>query len=432
MKIIAKIILLQLFLFSVLNLQASNITDRLTSIRGINRVESLKTEDSSEKFLFFIEQKLDPKSEQSEIFNQRVILKHRGFDRPTVIVTEGYWANYAVSPNYKEEISELIDANLIVVEYRYFGESIPNPCNWEYLTVENSLYDYHNIVSQFKTIYNGKWISTGISKGGQTTMFYRAYFPNDVDVSIPYVAPLNKAIEDGRHEQFINNISSLTEREKVQNFQIECLKRRDRIQSMFQDYCSSKDYIFRTSIDEIYDMSILEFSFSFWQNGFNINQIPQNNASDSVLFNYLLSACEPDYFSNKSPYTSFNVQAMRELGYYGYDIEPFKNYLSIKSAEGYMRRIMIPENLSYIEFKGDLYENVNNFLRENDVPMIYIYGEYDPWSATGVTWLKDKKYINVFVQPGGSHRARINTMPQSEKKNIYSLLESWLDIKIKH
>ena len=32
-------------------------------------------------------------------------------------------------------------------------------------------------------------LATGISKGGQATMFYRSYFPDDVDISVPYVAP---------------------------------------------------------------------------------------------------------------------------------------------------------------------------------------------------------------------------------------------------
>ena len=33
-------------------------------------------------------------------------------------------------------------------------------------------------------------------------MFYRTYFPDDVDISVPYVAPLNQSLEDGRHEPF--------------------------------------------------------------------------------------------------------------------------------------------------------------------------------------------------------------------------------------
>ena len=99
------------------------------------------------------------------------------------MVTEGYAAHYATHPRYQEELSKLFNANLVFVEYRYFGESMPKPCNWDYLTVENSLYDLHHVTTTLKQLYDEKWIATGISKGGQTTMFYRTYFPDDVDIS---------------------------------------------------------------------------------------------------------------------------------------------------------------------------------------------------------------------------------------------------------
>ena len=60
-----------------------------------------------------------------------------------------------------------------------------------------------------------------------------------------------------------------------------------------------------------------------------------------------------------------------------------------------------------------------------DIPMMFIYGEYDPWSATGVTWLNDKKHIRVFVEPGGSHKARIGTMPEATQKKIMKVLRRW-------
>ena len=91
-----------------------------------------------EKYVFFINQLLDPHHPEAGNFKQRVILSHVGFDRPTVLVTEGYAAHYATHPRYQEELSKLFNANLVFVEYRYFGESMPKPCNWDYLTVENS------------------------------------------------------------------------------------------------------------------------------------------------------------------------------------------------------------------------------------------------------------------------------------------------------
>ncbi len=407
------------------SVHATDLTDRLNALSAVSGVKTLKSTDGLEKLVCFVNQQLDWKDEAEGSFAQRVIIKHRGFDRPTVMVTEGYGAAYALHPGYQEELSTLLEANLVFVEHRYFLESTPQPCDWSHLTVENSAGDYHHIRNLLREVYPGKWFTTGISKGGQTTMFYRTFYPNDVDGSVSYVAPLNKSLEDGRHEPFINQAGTAEERARIQEFQMETLKRRATLEPMFADYCSRKGYTFRVPVSEIFDLAVLEYSFAFWQWGDDVAQIPALTATDSTYYKHLIDKCEPSYFAQQTPYTSFNVQAMRELGYYGYDTAPFEEYLSIPHAEGYMRRVMIPDSLTYIEFDGNLYERVNTFLRENDLPMMFIYGEYDPWSATGVTWLNDKKHIRVFVEPGGSHKARIGTMPEATQKEIKKILKRW-------
>ena len=407
------------------SVHATDLTDRLNALSAVSGVKTLKSTDGLEKLVCFVNQQLDWKDEAEGSFAQRVIIKHRGFDRPTVMVTEGYGAAYALHPGYQEELSTLLEANLVFVEHRYFLESTPQPCDWSHLTVENSAGDYHHIRNLLREVYPGKWFTTGISKGGQTTMFYRTFYPNDMDGSVSYVAPLNKSLEDGRHEPFINQAGTAEERARIQEFQMETLKRRATLEPMFADYCSRKGYTFRVPVSEIFDLAVLEYSFAFWQWGDDVAQIPALTATDSTYYKHLIDKCEPSYFAQQTPYTSFNVQAMRELGYYGYDTAPFEEYLSIPHAEGYMRRVMIPDSLTYIEFDGNLYERVNTFLRENDLPMMFIYGEYDPWSATGVTWLNDKKHIRVFVEPGGSHKARIGTMPEATQKEIKKILKRW-------
>ena len=58
--------------------------------------------------------------------------------------------------------------------------------------------------------------------------------------------------------------------------------------------------------------------------------------------------------------------------------------------------------------------------------MIFIYGQNDPWTAAGVTWLKNKKNIHVFIQPNGRHLARISTLPEAEKAKVMELINEWL------
>ena len=421
------VLLLPLQLVQAANLP-TELQQKLQDLPGISDIKAMESDAYPEKYVFFINQLLDPHHPEAGNFKQRVILSHVGFDRPTVLVTEGYAAHYATSPRYQEELARIFNANLVFVEYRYFGESMPEPCNWDYLTVENSLYDLHNITTTLKQLYAQKWISTGISKGGQTTMFYRAYFPDDVDISIPYVAPLNKSLEDGRHEPFIaGKVSTAGNRKRVQDFHLEVLKRKDKLMPMFEKYCTDKGYTFRIPVAEVYDFNILEYSFALWQWGTPVSNIPATSADDKTIFNHFIAICEPDYFSEQSPYPSFNVQAAKELGYYGYDIKPFKKYLTIKTSKDYLRRVMLPAELSGIKFDATLYKKVVKFLKENDPEMIYIYGGDDPWTASGVTWLKNKKNIKVYVLPGGSHRTRIGSFDTKTQEEIKAQIKAWLD-----
>lgn len=403
---------------------------RLAALPGVSKVEALKTTLFPEKYVFFIRQQLDAKDASKGYFEQRVVLCHRGFDRPTVLVTEGYNARYAMRENYMDELSKLFETNVITVEYRYFDQSMPKPCNWDYMTVENSLYDLHHVNETLHAMYKGKWISTGISKGGQTTMFYRAYFPNDVDISVPYVAPLNKSVEDGRHEKFLQyEVSTKENRQKVLDLQLLLFKRKAALLPMLEQYCKDQKFTFNVPIAEIFDFIVMEYSFAFWQWGDDLAKIPTSKATDKELFDYLMRISEPGYFSNQNPNFPFNYQAARELGYYGYYTEPFKKYLSIKSAKGYLKRLMVPKGQEDVQFSPVLYNNTVDFLTKNDPKMVYIYGDIDPWSASGVYGLpftKNKKNLHVYMCKGGSHRTRINSFPEATRQEIIQLISNWL------
>lgn len=420
-----------LLLFVLLSASTSSfaqtvLEQKINAISAIKEVRPLETSEFSEKYVTYFTQPLDHRHPEKGSFRQRVIVAHVGFDRPTVIVTEGYGAAYALRSQYREELSKLLNANMIFVEYRYFLESTPEPKDWQYLTAENSADDLHAITTAFKNIYPGKWIATGISKGGQTTLLYRTFYPDDVDISIPYVAPLCYGVEDGRHEPFLHKVSTPENRKKIEDFQLEALKRKATLLPRFEKYCTEKNYSFRAPIEEIYDYSVLEYSFALWQWGTSINSIPATTASDDDIFSHLLAISEPGYFTADSPNASFFVQAARELGYYGYDVQPFKQYLSIRSSEGYLHRLMLPEELKDMPFDKTLSKKITKFLKKQDPKMIFIYGQNDPWTAAGVTWLKNKKNIHVFIQPNGSHLARINTLPEKEKKEVMELIKQWL------
>ena len=87
---------------------------------------------------------------------------------------------------------------------------------------------------------------------------------------------------------------------------------------------------------------------------------------------------------------------------------------------------MLPEELKDMPFDKTLSRKIKGFLQKNDPKMIFIYGENDPWTLPELPGSKRKRNIHVFIQPGGSHLARISTLPEKEKEEVMKLLNEWL------
>ena len=406
---------------------------QLCALDCVSEVQPLETTCFKEKYVLKMEQQVDWKTSAKGTFRERIFVGMKGLDKPTVIVTEGYSASYGLNPGYEEELSRLFDANVVLCEYRYFSQSVPVPTNWDYMTVDNSLADYHHVRQVFGQLFKGKWISTGISKGGQTTMFYRATYPDDVDVSVSYVAPLNRAVEDGRHEKFLaKKVGTKEERKVIRQAMQELMRRKPELMKLFHAYCEENDYQFLMSEEDVYDYCVLEFPFALWQWGTPVSSIPEltSDEDDEVWFDCLMKVSSPDYFAYPSQYMPFDVQAAKELGYYGYSLKPIKKWTSLKSTKGYLKKMWLPDSLRKYDFDPALYKRTVKYLKKEDPKHIFIYGEIDPWSSSGVcTWLncKKKKNMRVYVQPRGSHKARINNMPERMKTEIINRLTNWLN-----
>ena len=101
----------------------------------------------------------------------------------------------------------------------------------------------------------------------------------------------------------------------------------------------------------------------------------------------------------------------------------------MKSKKNYLKKLVLPEELSHIKFDKKLYKRTVKYLKKNDPKHIFIYGEVDPWTSSGVAgWLdcKKKNNMKIYVQPNGSHKARISNMPEPMKSEIIRTLTKWL------
>lgn len=407
---------------------SQSLEKRIKSLPGVISVEKMESNHFfKEALIIMIIQPIDHHHPELGTFPQRVILSNLGFDQPVVFITEGYGGDYGATPKYLNELCPLLNANQLFVEHRFFGKSVPDSIDWKYLTVENAAADHHHIVELFKPVYNKKWISTGISKGGETVLYHRALYPDDVEISVPYVAPVNFSVEENRHDRFIRHKAGrASERKQVEKCQLEFLKRKKQLMPLFEQYCKEKNYNFRTGTSEIFDYCVLEFSFSFWQWGHPVKEIPVSTSTDQEFFNYMIKICSPDYFDIVSgkPTFPFFVQALTQLGYYGYNTKPFKGLMELNDTKGYIAELFMPASADFA-YDPSMSLRVKKYLKKDAKKIIMIYGGNDPWTASAAKTCGNKK-IRKVVQPEGNHRTRIGTLPESQRELVMEILEKWL------
>jgi len=427
-SVLGRMALLLLLVVAFQSLVAQSLQDRIKALPDIISVEKMEQNSFfGEAYLVNVRQPIDHRHPEKGTFPQRVFVSHLDYDSPVVFITEGYGGGYAASSRHLNELCPILKANQLFVEHRYFGKSIPEVVNWADLTVENAAADQHHVVELFKTIYPRKWVSTGISKGGETALYHRTLYPNDVEVSVPYVAPLNFSVEEQRHPHFIEKeVATKKERKMVKAFQTEVLKRKDLLMPFFAQLCKEKKYHFKASEREIYDYSVLEFSFSFWQWGHSVKEIPALNSPDKEIFDYFQKVSSCSYFDIESGKANmpFFVQAQRQLGYYAYNPKPFKKVIETKDMSHYIERLFL-DKAQVFSYDPGMSKANDEYLKTSATKVLLIYGGIDPWSASAATGGKNPGVVK-FVQPGGSHKTRISTMPEPMKQQAIDTLKEWL------
>lgn len=324
----------------------------------------------------------------------------------------------------------MLNGNQLLVEHRYFGRSRPDSLMWEFLTLKQSADDLHEIVTALKRLYSGKWISSGTSKGGQTTLLYRYYYPGDVDASVPYVAPIPLAQEDSRVLAFLNTVGDSTCRARIRDFQIRMLRDEETMMPRFEEFAKSASLKFSVGASRAFEYAVMEYPFSFWQYGASgCDRIPGGNVSDEEAFKHLARVVPLYLFSDAGVafFGPFFYQAYTELGYYRYDITDFRQLL--KHVTDATNRIWVPRDATVV-YHCETMQNIHRWLQTEGNNIIYLYGETDTWTACAVQ-LTGQTNALKFVHKGGPHGTRIKDLLPGQRELIYSTLEQWLDMKIK-
>jgi hypothetical protein len=427
MKSLRLLILIVLFFPLAGISQESELYKFLKSIPGAE----VKKVDSSvwkEFYILMLPQPVNHSDPSGLKFRQRIFVGHRGYDRPTVMETEGYNADW-MNGYLVDEPAQLLNANQIYVEHRYFGASVPEKPDWNYLTVEQDAADYHAIRLLFGQIYKGKWVSTGVSKGGQTATEYKVFYPDDVDASIPYVAPINYSLQDKRIDKHFYKVGDKECRKHLREIQDYLLQNKKSTLPQYIKMCNQQGFAFTTlDAETAYDYSVLEMPFSFWQYTADCSKLPviaQSNPEKMVRF--LVQIVSPFWYTEAAdPFAAANYQFYSQLGYYEYNERPFRKYLKHKD---YPNSIFGPKGVT-VTWDDSYVKKLRQFIESNPQHMIYIYGECDPWGATAAD-IKPGKGSLKEVMTHGTHGATISTLDKAQQEEVIRSLNLWLGTSVK-
>lgn len=426
MKLILSLALLCLFLPAKAQNQEAELETLLYMLPDVQFRKSLKPPEKALQYVLKIKQPLDHAHPEKGFFYQSALLTHRGFDKPMVMETEGYEMS-----NRGNEIEKLLNSNNLNVEHRYFGSSKPDSLQWDYLTEEQVTADLHHVNELLRTIYKNKWISTGISRGGQTAVIYKSFYPNDVDLSIPYVAPFPTGLEDKRVYHFLDTISTEECRTKIFNVQRYLLEHEDEVVKKLKWYAKGYDITFNYfgSLEKAFEMWVLEYPFAYWQIGsVPCEKIPTNRSVDDYL-SHLIEVGGIEFMSDKSisDWAAHHYMSRAQTGYYGYDIQRFRKYLRYFKGEN-PSAILVPATIPYKPFDRTFMQRVNNWIDNKGNNILYIYGSRDTWSACRAIF-SDKVNAKTFLIPGANHyEARVKKMPKEMQTDFAKSVKKMIGI----
>ena len=404
----------------------SEFYQKLKALPGVVEVSESRADRRyfKESYEVIFEQPLDHQNPKGEKFRQHVFVAHSDYNKPVLLNTEGYSAR----GNSGGQMQQLLQGNQVTVEHRFFGNSAPSPLKWEYMTIKQSVDDLHSIVTALKTFYKGKWVSTGVSKSGQTALFYKCYYPDDVDATVAYSAPLNVAQEDPRLYLFIQTVGDEATRKKIKDFQIALFKHEDEILPLIKEQAQKRKWTFAMGLAEAFEYGVLEYPYSFWQGGTNPQSIPPADANAQVLAEHYNREGTLFYYSDqgKKRFEPFLYQAFTEMGYYNYDITDFKPYM--KALKEPTNLVICPDGVKIV-YNPATMAFIYNYLQYKANHIVYIYGGLDTWSATQIQLIGRTDSVKIVV-PNSHHGANVRDFTPEQRELFYSCMDRWLDMKV--
>jgi hypothetical protein len=407
-----------------------DLRDQLEAIPGMTVTSEEQAPAPGYRFFFLtFRQAVDHRNPHGPTFEQRLQLLHRDASRPMILHTTGYnMPEYA----FRSEPTVLVDGNQISVEQRFFTPSRPNPANWKKLDIWQAATDHHKIVQALKPLYRGKWLSTGASKGGMTSVYHRRFYPRDVDGVVAYVAPNdanNK--QDKAYDDFFASVGSTPVcRTALENLQKEALTRRTAMVDLYDQFAAANDLHFDQvfgSTDKAFEMTVLDTEWAFWQYSLesDCGAVPARTASDQEIFDFIEQVAGFEFYADEAIlfYEPYYYQAATQLGWPQPKFKYLKGLLHYPNL--YVANSSLPAEL---RSKHDPWPmaDVDHWVSNDSSQMLFVYGSDDPWGAEPFHPSRHDSY--TYTAPGANHGANIAKLNPADKAAATATVLRWAGV----
>lgn len=404
----------------------SELLARLRALPGVtSAVQASSSIPGTYFYRLTFQQPVDHAVPAGATFQQRFTVLHRDAIGPTVLVTDGYATSMSAS---QAELTHYLSANQIRVEHRFFSASTPTQRDWTKLTIAQSAADLHAITGSLKTLYPSGWVSTGASKSGMTSLYYRYFYPDDVQATVPYVAPTSHGTYDRRYATFLSTLGPSDCRANMQAFQVAALQQREAILPLIPEGQHA-----HLGKDRALEFAVLETPFTFWQylSEASCSQIPAATATPAELLAFINAVVGIEFYGDATLdyYAPYFYQSATQLGGPAYEEQHLASLLRYPGQD-------VPENYPPANvnkpFDVAIMPAVEYWVLTRARRFIFIYGENDPWSTNAFRRMaRNESYRFVVRGQDGNHGAKLVTLTPSERDLALAKLRAWLGMSPK-
>lgn len=440
-----------------------------------------KTAPEYSSYLIYYHQPLSHANPQGAQTPMRALLTVDNRQKPTEAVNHVYFSGYNIMTDYlaapdsllkasdEDDATEILfryRANWIQPEHRYFAFSAPEKCwtNLDYCTAAEATEDFHALIEGLKKVFKGKWVISGVSKGGITTAIQHAYHPEDADIFLPYAAPFFDTDRDTLMQKYwYNNGWDQKLLDMYMGIRRTVLQNKSTVYPIFEKMNAGNNSS-PAHLDSVYGsylLSTLDFGFREHTSSDTAKIRRQIYKNDSILrvmnmsygdtvYTYMISSgslvldkfktwldtlrkypdpirgpqrvvhrqgrtpfgiTEKEWFGNDEiPSTAYHYQAKCELGYYDYRFDDILGKEKAADLNTYWKEHFTCAQCFYnpffasCNFSRNLYDFVTNATRNATKPVVFIYGKDDAWTGAAIR----DEFINgsnvrKFILPNQNH-----------------------------